>query len=83
MDESFDSADFDEPEEDYEPAENDLGLSTSIEIRRPPSFEALDESVLISGTNALIQETSDILNIPRPTALILLRHFKYVYSPTS
>lgn len=74
---------FDDPEEyDSDQIDSDLGLSTSIEIRRPPSFEALDEAILLKSTTSLIQETSDILNIPRPTALTLLRHFKYViYEP--
>lgn len=75
----FDSdVEFSDPEVyDSEGDDNELGLSTSIEIRRPPSFEALDEAVLLSSTTALLQEVSDILSMPRPTALILMRQYKY------
>lgn len=76
----FDSdVEFSDPEEyDSDQIDSDLGLSTSIEIRRPPSFEALDEAVLLKSTTSLVQETSEILSIPKPVALILLRYFKYV-----
>jgi len=75
----FDSdVEFSDPEVyDSDGDDNELGLSTSIEIRRPPSFEALDEAVLLSSTNALLQEVSDILSMPRPTALILMRQYNW------
>jgi hypothetical protein len=71
------SVSFDEPDFDSEDG-NELGLSASIEIRRPPSFESLDEALLLTNTTSLVQEVSDILTLPKPVALILLRHFKYV-----
>lgn len=73
------SVEFDEPDSyDSDDGDNALGLSSSIELRRPPSFESLDEAVLLSTTTSLVQEVSDILTLPKPIALILLRSFKYV-----
>jgi len=81
VDDSFEDGsdvEFSDPEPfDSESGDNDLGLSASIEIRRPPSFEALDEAVLLSTNTQLVQEVSEILSLPKPIALILLRQYRY------
>lgn len=78
-DEEFleESAEFDEPDFDSDQDGSELGLSASIEIRRPPSFESLDEAVLLTSTTSLVQEVSDILTLPKPVALVLLRFFNW------
>lgn len=82
VDESFEDGsdvEFSDPEPfDSESDNNDLGLSASIEIRRPPSFEAMEEAVLLNTNTQLVQEVSEILSLPKPVALILLRQYRCV-----
>lgn len=82
VDESFEDGsdvEFSDPEPfDSGSDNNDLGLSASIEIRRPPSFESMEEAVLLSTNTQLVQEVSEILSLPKPIALILLRQYGYV-----